>query len=378
VSAVLVRIWHIIIKEFIQFRRDRLLMLFLFTFPAMQLVLVAQATGSGVVNLPTAILDQDNSRTSRGLTEALSNTDGLALYYFPTSQGEVKQLIDGGQAMLAVIIPPGFERDLFVPGASPSVQVVADGSNSIAGGEGLRTAEGAINSYLYRWLADSGAIPPPRALHGLELRSTFRFNPSLDHRYYAIPAQLAFIVYQVTLAVAALGLARERELGTLEQLIVTPLRRFELLIGKAIPPLIIGIVDFAFMLLIVVGVYHIPMRGSWGLLFLLTTLFITAEVSWGMMISSISRTQQQSIMFVFMLAMVDVALSGYLVPVENMPLGLKMVSTFSPIRYYMVILRAIMLKGADLTTLWPETLVLAGLGIGIAYLSLRNVGRSFE
>jgi len=127
-----------------------------------------------------------------------------------------------------------------------------------------------------------------------------------------------------------------------------------------------------------VGVYRIPMRGSWGLLFLLTTLFITAEVSWGMMISSISRTQQQSIMFVFMLAMVDVALSGYLVPVENMPLGLKMVSTFSPIRYYMVILRAIMLKGADLTTLWPETLVLAGLGIGIAYLSLRNVGRSFE
>ncbi len=376
---MLTRIWHTIIKEFIQFSRDRILLAFLFTFPVMQLMLVAQATGSGVVNMPTAVLDQDNSRASRGLAQALDNTEELSLYYFPANADEVKRLVDAGQAMLAVVIPPGFERDLFDPSASPDIQIVTDGSNSVAGNVGLRTAEGAIRSYLHRLLVNpSGASASLGPVPSLEVRPVIRFNPSLDQRRYVIPAQLAFIVYQVTLVVAALGLARERELGTLEQLIVTPLRRFELLTGKAIPSAIIGLINFAGMLLIVVGVYRVPMAGSWELLFLLTTLFISAEVSWGMMISAISRTQQQAVLFVFLMAITEVMLSGYLVPIENMPIGLKVVSIFSPIRHYLIILRAIMLKGADLTTLWPEALALAGLAMGVAYVSLRNVARDFE
>lgn len=371
---MLVRTWHVIVKEFIQFSRDRLLMLFLFTIPIMQLVLLAQVTGSGIINLPTAFLDQDNSNTSRGLRQILDNTEELAIYYFPTNEREVKQLVDGGQAALAVIIPPGFERDLLDPDASPQVQVIVDGSNSIGGGVGLRTAEGAISSFLQRTLT---ARSPDTASGFLDLRLAIRFNESLDHRDYTIPAQLAFIVYQVTLSVASLGLARERELGTLEQLIVTPLRRFELLTGKVIPSAIIGLIDFTIMLFVVVGVYDVPMKGSWTLLFLLTSLFILAEVNWGMMISSISRTQQQAILFVFLMAMFDITLSGYLVPVENMPLGLKIVSAFSPIRHHMSILRAIMLKGAGLATLWPNALALVGLAIGMAYLSQRNVARDF-
>ena len=365
------RIWQIVVKEFIQFVRDRLLALFLFTFPVMQLVLVAQATSSDAVNLSTAILDEDKSAASRGLTQALRNTDGLAVDYYPAGEEEVKWLIDTGQATTAVSIPPGFERDLH-GGARPRVQIITDGSNTIAANSALRATEGAINSYLYRLVAAADTTPR------LDLRSVLRFNPALNYRFYAIPAQLAFIVYQVTLAIAALVLARERELGTLEQLIVTPLRRFELLIGKAVCPAVIGLIDFTLMLAIVVGVYRIPMRGSWELLYLLTALFVAAEVSWGVMLSSISRTQQQAIMFVFMIAMVDIALSGYLVPVDTMPFGLQMVSTVSPIRYYITILRAIMLKGADLTTLWPETLALAALAVGIATISLRNVARDFE
>ena len=370
------RIWQIVVKEFIQFVRDRLLVLFLFTFPVLQLLLVAQATSSDVVNLSTAVLDQDKSGASRGLIQALRNTDGLTIDYFPAGEDEVKWLLDTGQAAAAVIIPPGFERDLR-SGARPPVQIIADGSNTIAANVALQTAQGAISSYLYNWLADSGLGAVADRAPRLDLRSVFHFNPALDHRFYAIPAQLAFIVYQVTLAIAALVLARERELGTLEQLMVTPLRRFELLTGKAVCPAVIGLIDFTLMLAIVVGVYHIPMRGSWGLLYLLTVLFVAAEVSWGMMLSSISRTQQQAIMFVFMIAMVDIALSGYMVPVDTMPFGLQMVSTISPIRYYMTILRAIMLKGADLTTLWPETLALVALAVGIAAASLRNVARDF-
>jgi ABC-2 type transport system permease protein len=371
------RIWQIVIKEFIQFVRDRLLALFLFTFPVMQLVLVAQATSSDAVNLAMAILDEDKSAASRGLIQVLRNTDGLSVDYFPAGEDEVTWLIDTGQAAAAVIIPPDFERDLH-DGARPRVQVIADGSNTIAANTALQTTEGAVNSYLIRWLADSGVVDAVDTAPRLDLRSIFRFNPTLDHRFYAIPAQLAFIVYQVTLAIAALVLARERELGTLEQLIVTPLRRFELLIGKAVCPAVIGLIDFTLMLTIVVGVYHIPMRGSWELLYLLTALFVAAEVSWGIMLSSISRTQQQAIMFVFMIAMVDIALSGYMVSVDMLPFGLQMISTVSPIRYYITILRAIMLKGADLTTLWPEALVLAALTVGIATISMRNVARDFE
>jgi ABC-2 type transport system permease protein len=377
-SPMLARIWHIIIKEFIQFSRDRLLTIFLFTFPAMQLVLMAQATSSGATNLSTAILDRDHSHTSRGLAQALDNTEELVLCYFPTSEGEVTYLLDSGQADLAVVIPPDFERDLFDPNASPQVQIIADGSNSMAGSVGLGTAEEVITDYLYRLIAERGSSSPSGTLPLLDLRPTVRFNQTLDGRKYAIPSQLAFIIYQVTLAVAALTLARERELGTLEQLSVTPLRRFELLTGKAIPSAVIGLIDFAIMVFIVVNAYNIPMRGSWGLLFVLTALFVVVEVSWGMMISSISRTQQQAFLFVFLLAMTDVTLSGYLVPVERMPLGLQAVSIFSPIRHYMTILRSIMLKGADLITLWPEALVLLVLGVGMAYLSMRNVAQAFE
>jgi ABC-2 type transport system permease protein len=242
----------------------------------------------------------------------------------------------------------------------------------MGGGVGLRVAEEAIHSHLLHQLKTVGVF------HPLDLRVTVRFNRSLDSRFYAIPAQLAFIVYEVTLAVAALTLARERELGTLEQLSVTPLRRFELLTGKALPSAIIGMVDFAIMASIVIGVYEVPMRGSWKLMFALSALFIGAEVSWGMMISAISRTQQQAVLFVFLQAVTEIVLSGYLVPVERLPLVLRAVSIFSPIRHYMTILRSIMLKGADLSTLWPEALALLALGTGMALLSMRNVARAFD
>jgi ABC-2 type transport system permease protein len=150
------------------------------------------------------------------------------------------------------------------------------------------------------------------------------------------------------------------------------------LTGKALPSAMIGLVDFGVMAFIVVSVYHVPMKGSWELLLLLSALFIAAEVSWGMMISAISRTQQHAVLFVFLQAVTEIVLSGYLVPVERLPIGLRGVSIFSPIRHYMIILRSIMLKGADLTTLWPEALALAALGVGMAFLSMRNVARAFE
>lgn len=370
------RIWRIIVKELLHFRRDRVLTTFLFVFPLIQLVLVAQTAGSNVSNLPLAVWDQDHSATSRSLISALDNTPELALRYLPASMAEVQRLLDAGQSAAVVVIPPGLAADI-ERASGPSVQVIIDGSNVAAGSSALAAAEGAISRALVQRLA--GASDLSGALAGaVDLHTLVRFNPESDGKFVAIPGLFAFVVYQIAMVVAAVTLVRERELGTLEQLAVTPVRRIELLTGKALPAILVGLVNFVLLLAVVVGVFAIPMRGSVALLVALSALFIVAEVGVGLLISAISRSQQQAILLVFPLAMVDLALSGYLVPVETMPRALQVLSLFTPLRHYMHILKDIMLKGADMSTLWPSALALAALAAAFGLLALRNVARNFE
>ncbi len=378
---MLARTWQVIVKELLHFRRDRVLTAFLFVFPVLQLVLVAQTAGSNPTNLPLAVFDQDNSPASRLIVQALDNTSELGLRYLPGSIQDVERLLDTGQAALAVIIPPRFAADLDDAGASAQVQIIVDGSNVSSSGTALSTAEGAITSALYRFLAgraspriDGGAVQTPP----VQLQQIVRFNPDLNGKFVAIPGLFAFVVYQIAMVVASVTIVRERELGTLEQLAVTPVRRGELLTGKAIPAVLIGLVNFLVLLAVVVGVFNIPMRGSLALLIALSILFIVAEVCVGLLVSAVSKSQQQAVLVVFPLAMVDLALSGYLVPVESMPRGLQVLSLFSPLRHYMKILKDIMLKGADMSTLWPSALALAGLALVVGLLALRNVARNFE
>lgn len=379
---MLARTWQVIVKEFLHFRRDRVLTAFLFIFPVVQLVLVAQTAGSDSTNLPLAIVDQDHSAASREIAQALDNTKQLRLAYWPGSVDEVKRLLDDGLVIVAVIIPPGLEASLGATGQQPQVQVIVDGTSVSGSTSALGAAEGAINSVLARQLAQqTGAAPAKLAALApspVELRTVVRFNPELKGKYVAIPGLFAFVVYQIAMVVASVTIVRERELGTLEQLAVTPVRRFDLLSGKAIPAIVVGVINFVVLLAVVVGVFHIPMRGSYVLLFALSTLFILTEVSVGLMVSAVSKSQQQAVLIVFPLAMVDLALSGYLVPVESMPPALQVLSLFSPLRHYMKILKDIMLKGADLSTLWPSALALTALALLVGLLALRNVARNFE
>ena len=371
------RTWQVIVKELLHFRRDRVLTIFIFVFPLVQLVLVAQTAGRDPANLPLAVWDQDHSAASREMARALDNSAELALRYLPTSQREVQRLMDTGQAAVAVIIPPGFAVDLDRAGSPAAVQVIVDGSNVSGGSTTLAAAEGSISSTLLRRLA--GAADPAAALAApVDLQTLVRFNPELKGKYVAIPGLFAFVVYQIAMVVASVTLVRERELGTLEQLAVTPIRRIELLSGKAIPAILVSLVNFVLLLIVVVGVFAVPMRGSYALLLALSGLFIVAEVGVGLLISAVSRSQQQAVLLVFPLAMVDLALSGYLVPVETMPRGLQVLSFFTPLRHYMKILKDIMLKGADFSTLWPSALALAGLALAVGLLALRNVARNFE
>lgn len=371
------RTWQVIVKELLHFRRDRVLTTFLFVFPLLQLVLVAQTAGSDVANLPLAVWDQDRSMASREIVRALDNTRELALRFLPASQSEVRRLLDTGQAAIAVVIPPGLGADLERTGPPAAVQILVDGANVTSGSAGLAAAEGAIRSALLR--RQTGGIDLGSALAGpVRLETLVRFNPELNGKYVAIPGLFAFVVYQVAMVVAAVALVRERELGTLEQLAVTPIRRSELLSGKAIPAITIGLVNFVLLLAVVIGVFAVPMRGSYALLLALSALFIVAEVGVGLLISALSRSQQQAVLIVFPLAMIDLSLSGYLVPVETMPRGLQVLSLFTPLRHYMKILKDVMLKGAGIETLWPSALALAGLGLVVGLLALRNVARNFE
>jgi ABC-2 type transport system permease protein len=369
------RVFNLVRKEFLQISRDRVLIAFIVLAPVMQLSLLAQATSQGVRDRPLAVLDRDQSHLSRRLVAQLQNTETLVLCCLAADAREVQSLLDTGEAELAVIIPVGFSEDVLEPHTDAHVQLLADGSNNITAISVLGAAEGAIGRLASEIAAESGlGGHRPR----VDLRATIRFNPELNARFFTIPAQVGFILYQVTLAVAAVGLAREREVGTLEQLIIAPLRRREIIIGKAMAPLLVGCIDFGLLLAIAVLVFDVPMRGSLLLLFALTVLFITAETAWGLVISTVARTQQQAVLIVFVQAMLDMTFSGYLVPVKNLPWALRVVSNLVPMRHYLAVIRNIMLKGATINALWTHVLALAGLGIALTTMAALNLSRSLD
>ena len=369
------RIWNLAVKEFIQLERDRLMTGFLLVFPVAQLMLLAVATGHGVRNLSLAVVDLDRSAQSRAFSRALDNTQELDWRYQPADQTELGAQIEDGRAAVGVVVPMGFEAALVGNGATSSLQVVVDGSNTAVAGTGQAAVEGVLVAFVRRLAEQSGAsIGAP----AVQLRTEVRYNPALNSRLFTIPAQMGFIVYQVTLAVASLAFARERELGTLEALLVTPMRRFELISGKAVLAWLVGGLDFALMFLVVTRIFAVPMRGSFALLLGCSLFFVAVEISFGVIISSFARTQQQAILYVFMLAMLDVTLSGYLVPVKNMPAVFRAVAAASPLQHYLVIIRAVMLKGADLAVIWGQVGALAAIGTVAGVVALRTATRSLE
>jgi ABC-2 type transport system permease protein len=365
---VLPRIWNLVLKELIQFFRDRLMALFILTLPVLQLVLLAHATSSRVSDLDVAVLDLDRSHASRQLVTALDNRRELDVRHYPATLPDTRRLLDQGEATLAVIIPASFATDLADASRSPSVQLVADAENDVPGGIALSAAREAVAAFS----AGTTASSP------IDLRTTVRFNPTLNFRYFSVPAQVGFIVYQVTLTVSSIGLARERELGTLEQLLVMPMRRIELVIGKAVPALIIGTVNFLFMLAVAIFAFEVPLRGSLPLLVALTLLFIFTEIGYGILISGVARTQQQAILLVFVLAMVDMTFSGYMVRIKNLPTVLQAIAQVVPFSHYLTIIRGVMLKGAELGALWPHAAAMLLVGLLVSAVAVRNLSRRLD
>jgi ABC-2 type transport system permease protein len=350
---------------------------FMLTLPVIQLVLMAQSTGSRVSDLCAAVLDLDRSAASRQLVTALDTMQEMNVCYFSTTLADTHHLLDQGEVSLVVVIPNDFAADIADVSRTPSVQFITDASSSIPARYALSAAQGAVSAFVADLVRETGFFPK-NPVSVIDFRTTIRFNPELNVRFVSISAQLGFIVYQVTLVVASVGLARERELGTLEQLLVVPLRRIELVIGKAIPALLIGMVNFLIILAVAILGFGLPMRGSWPLFFVLTLLFIAVEIGYGIFISGVARTQQQAVLFVFVLAIVDMTFSGYMVRVKNLPPALQAVAQVVPFRHYLTILRGMMLKGAGLDVLWPHVLAMVLMGMLVTIVAVRNLSRSLD
>jgi len=370
---MLYRIWNLVVKEFIQLMRDRLLAPFVLLGPLTELLMVAWSTAQGIDHLPTAVLDLDRSQASRGLIVAMANTATFDPY-FVTSLDQIAEDIDSGHALAAWVIPQGFQAQLSGAGGRAAVQLIVDGADAMSAQTAAEVAQGLAASYgrQVAWQpaeADAGSLEP------LDLSLRVWFNEEMKESNYMIPSELGFIAAAIAAMIASMAIARERELGTLEQLMVTPLRSFELVVGKSAVALALGYTEFLLMLGMVVWLFDVPMRGSLPLLMVIAFFYMLVELSWGIMISAVARNQMQALLIAFAVVMVMVIFSGYAFPVDTMPPAMQVIANIFPLKHWLVVFRAILLKGAGVAVFWPELLAIAGLGAVIytgTVLSLRR------
>ncbi|MCB2179871.1 ABC transporter permease [bacterium] len=371
------RIWALTIKEFIHLRNDWWLPVFMLVGGVMELLLVGWATSRPITNLPMMALDLDHSASSRALITALVNTGTFEVDESALTQEDIEAQIISGKVTAGVIIPAGYEAALLDPQDRPELPVILNGAESIPASTALDAVDGVVNSLGTEILLKQLGISEAEAA-SLEPSLLVWYNSGLSEAFYTIPAELGLMLEFTVLLFAALAFSREKELGTLEQLLVMPFSSLEIIIGKAIPVMIVGFVDFVLMLMMTHLVFGVPIRGSLVLLLVLAMGYLLVELGKGMVISVMSRTQHQAFLLVMLVGMGDFMFTGYAAPVESMPQIVQWFGEFIPAQHWLYILRGIMLKGSGLDVLWPNLLALTGLGVVIITFSLRFVRRSLN
>lgn len=359
------RLAHIVRKEFLELRQDPRLFGIVIIAPIIQLTLLGYAATTDVRNVPMVVVDQDASSQSRELLSRFEATPTFLLVDRLSSLDEVEEYLDTGRAWMALDIPAGYGEEI-AAGRQSTVQVVADGTDANSTNVALGYAGALVASYASELAAPAGGGPAP--LVSADVRVWF--NPQLESRDFMIPGILALLLLMVTTNLSAMSIVREKELGTLEQLNVTPITRLELILGKMLPYALIGAVDVLLVLIVTVYWFEVPLRGSLPLLLLMCGVYLLTTLGLGLFVSTISSTQQQAMMtasFFFLIPMVF--LSGFVFPIENMPAAVQPVTYLIPLRYFLVILRGIFLKGVGLETLWPQALALLGWGVAIVVLA---------
>jgi ABC-2 type transport system permease protein len=357
------RLLAIIRKEFIQIRRDVRTLAIIIVMPIMQLFLLGYAATTDVRNIALAVWDQDRSPQSRQLLDAFRSADYFQMRYVVGSEDEYRSLIEKGVVRAALIIPPDYDLRLLEGRAK--VSMVLDGSDATVGGNALSAAKLIGQAYSTKVLSERAAFAGQAALlePPLEVRTQVWYNPDLISAYFNIPAVIAMILSFITSMLTATAVVRERERGTIEQLIVTPIRSWELVLGKIIPYVLLAFFDVLEVLIIGHYWFKVPIRGDLGLLFLLSGLFVFSGLGIGLLASTIANTQQEAMLAVMMTLLPNVFLSGFFFPIDAMPELLQLVSYAIPLRYYLVIIRALLIKGVGAEALQGPIIALSLFGI---------------
>lgn len=345
---MLARIWALVIKEFLAILLDKKSRLVLIGPPLIQLLVFGYAATFDLNHIPYAVYNQDSGFASRELLGDFQGSRAFRQVAVLHSAGQIAPLIEQGKALLVLQIGPNFTADLLRHQPAP-VQVIIDGRNSNTATLALNYVNSVLLSFDSRWAAEHHWGRPPAQL---VLRAWF--NPNLLSRWFIVPGIVALLTLVVTLLVTGLSVAREREQGTFDQLLVTPMTPGEILLGKALPGIIIGALEGAFISLMAVLWFQVPLLGSIPALALGLLLFLLAAVGIGLMISSLSLTQQQGLLGVFLFLVPAIILSGFATPIANMPPLVQDLTYLNPMRYFLVIVRGVFLEGDNISVLWDQ------------------------
>jgi ABC-2 type transport system permease protein len=362
-------------KEFIQMRRDKATLRMMLGVPVMQLVLFGYAITTDVRNLPTVVFDQSRTQQSRELVDRLVATGNFKLGAPAASYADALHRIDRGQARAAVVIPPDYARSL-KRGRPVSVQVLVDATDPMASQSAISAAQlvGQRTSFdILRARAGGLVTEPP-----VDIRMRPLYNPALKQALFMVPGIIGALLSNMLIITTAIAVVRERETGTLEQLIVTPLNRWQIMMGKIAPYLLVGYVQMTTVLIAGSLIFHVPIRGSLLLIYGVSLLFITANLGLGLLFSTVARTQAQAMQASFFVLLPNILLSGFMFPREAMPDFARALGLALPLTYYLQAMRGIILKGVGLESLWPQTLALGGFAVLLFALSVQRFHKQLE
>ncbi|ABC78719.1 export ABC transporter permease protein [Syntrophus aciditrophicus SB] len=363
------RIRQVVRKEFIELFRDKRMKGIVLLLPIIQLFVFGYAVTTDVNHVLTAIYDRDASPDSRELARRFEGSGYFNIIYRVSSGKELQELVDRGKVLCAIEIREGFAKDL-ARGFPTAIQVIVDGTDSNTASVAGSYASRIILQYGREKGKHIEATPVK-----LDVRARAWYNPDLRSRNYNVPGVIAILIMLICLLLTSMAIVREREIGTIEQLMVTPLRPFELMMGKTVPFALIGFFDMLLVTTVGTTWFNIPIKGSLPLLFLGTAIYLISVLGIGLFISTISRTQQQALMATFLFFAPAILLSGFMFPIENMPVPVQYITYLNPLRYILVIIRGIFLKGNGMDVLWPEITALSLLSlllVGVSSLRFKK------
>jgi ABC-2 type transport system permease protein len=366
----------IVKKEWIQIKRDKYTLMIIIFMPVLQLLATGLAIQKDVKDLPTIIFDQNKSKYSRELIDSFQNSHYFIHKYNAESQKKIVQEITAGKAKVGIIIPDDFEKRI-LRGETAEIRMIVDGTNGglarLAINMGSLIASNTGGEFLQermRRMSVSADGFAPKIQKPIDMRTQILFNPDLKFAFFIVPGLLGMILQMLTMLFTSFAIVRERERGTLEQLMVTPIKSYELMIGKIIPYTVIGFIDMLLALAVMIWFFQIQVSGQLWVLIFTSTIFLLCSLAIGMLISTLAQTQVQAIQITFSISIPTLLLTGFVFPLEPIPLYIKWISYLLPLTYYLDIIRGIVIRGAGMLELWVPTLTLLLFAIGLIYISV--------